>query len=566
MRRSVFITRCSILRRRRIEELPTRQDTSARKPIRSVAVMAGVALAFASVGVQLVRLAAKHADAPSVAINAPMATGTSRPDIVDRKGRLLANDVEMPSLYVDPQAVVDRDELVEKLRKVLPALNEQELRQALGDKNRRFAWIERGLAPQVAQQVHNLGLPGLGFRQELKRAYPAGQLAGHLLGGVNVDNRAIGGIEQYLDARGLVDPVLQAQATTRPAVLLSIDMSAQHALESELANAVTTYGAKGAAGLVMDVNTGELIASASLPRVDPAHPSANPRPEEVDRISAGTYELGSIFKMMTVAMALDRRQVTPQTMIDVSEPIKIGRFTIKDHHAASGSMSVRDVFLKSSNVGAGRLALGAGADAQTSFLTKLGLTEQLSTDAGTVAFPVLPKIWGEAETATISFGHGMAVAPLQFAAAAAALVNGGSYVIPTFLKRSAGQKVESRRVISEQTSAALRKMMQANVVEQGGTGHRAAVAGVDVGGKTGTAEIAINGRYDPNAVIASFVAAFPIEKPRYLSLVLIYEPARTAASAGQITASRTAAPLTARLIERIAPLLGVATNRVANNG
>ncbi|MFV0367720.1 MAG: peptidoglycan D,D-transpeptidase FtsI family protein [Hyphomicrobiaceae bacterium] len=566
MGRSVLITRGIVSRGGQVQEVPSRDEARQRNPMRSAAVIGFVALAFAIVGVQLVRLAAQHDDAPSVAISAPMATGTSRPDLVDRKGRLLANDVEMPSLYVDPQAVVDRDEMVEKLRAVLPELDERELRQVLGDSKKRFAWIERGLAPQVAQQVHNLGLPGLGFRQELKRAYPAGKLAGHVLGGVNVDNRAIGGVEQYLDARGLVDSVLQAQTTTRPAVVLSIDMSVQHALEGELASAVATYHAKGAAGLIMDVNTGEVIASASLPRVDPARPLVNPSPGQVDRLSAGTYELGSIFKMMTVAMALDRGQATPETMIDVSQPLKIGRFQIKDHHTGTGALSVRDVFLKSSNVGAGHLALGAGADVQRAFLARLGLTGQLVTEAGPTAFPMLPKTWGEAETATISFGHGLAVTPLQFAAAASALVNGGTYVTPTFLKRHAGQKADGRKVISQAASAALREMMGANVAEPGGTGRRAAVRGFAVGGKTGTAEIAVKGRYDPNAVIASFVAAFPIEKPRYLTLVLIYEPARAGAPAGQITASRNAAPVTSRLIGRIAPLLDVVPSQLANNG
>lgn len=547
-------------RRRRA---PQPADVGPRHPMRSAAVALVLVAAFASVGVQLLRLAAKREGVVEVSISAPIATGVARPDLVDRHGRLLASDVEMPSLYADPMLVVDRDETVEKLRAVFADLDDRALLETLGDRSRRFEWVRRGLAPAVAQRVHNLGLPGLAFRNELRRAYPSGRLAGHVLGGVNVDNRAVGGIEQHLDAQGLVDPVVGAQPSTRPAVALSLDISVQHALESELAGAVTTYRAKGAAGVVLDVETGEVIAAASLPRIDPSHPDAAPRPDEIDRISAGTYELGSIFKLMTIAQALESGAVRPDTQLDVSQPLKAGRFEIKDHHGGGGKLSVREVFVKSSNVGAGQLAATAGPERQRAFLAALGLTDRGQTEAGAIAAPMLPKSWGEIETITIGFGHGLAVAPLQFAAAAAALVNGGRYNPPTFLKRTTGDGPESRRVVSEETSAALREMMRANVEERGGTGQRAAVAGYPIGGKTGTAEIAVRGRYDRNAVIASFLAAFPISKPRYLTLVMVFRPSRTAASSQEITASHTAAPVTRRVVARIAPLLGLKPEVVA---
>ncbi len=541
---------------------PPPAEVAPRHPLRSASVILVVLAAFCAVGGQLVRLAAKHEAAADISISAPIATGVARPDLVDRNGRLLASDVEMPSLYADPLAIVDRDETVEKLRTVFPDLDDRALRETLADRSRRFEWVRRGLSPGVAQRVHNLGLPGLAFRQELRRAYPAGRLAGHVLGGVNVDNRAVAGIEQHLDALGLVDPAFGAQPSTRAPVALSLDVSVQHALEQELADAVKTYRAKGAGGVVLDVETGEVIASASLPRVDPAHPQASPRPEEIDRMSGGTYELGSIFKLMTIAMALEQGAVTADSLIDVSQPLKVGRFEIKDHHSSAAKLSVRDVFIKSSNLGAGQLALQAGAERQRAFLASLGLTKRGHTEAGAIAAPLLPKTWGEIETITIGFGHGLAVAPLQFAAAAAALINGGEYVAPTFLKRSAGAQIDRRRVVSEATSAALREMMRANVEERGGTGRRAAADGYAVGGKTGTAEIAVRGRYDNNAVIASFLGAFPIDKPRYLTLVMVFRPSRTPASAGEITASHTAAPVTRKLVSRIAPLLGLRPRQV----
>ncbi|MCB0059005.1 MAG: penicillin-binding protein 2 [Caldilineaceae bacterium] len=563
MKRAVTISNGLIPVRGRPHPAPQVVGQTPRHPLRSAGVALVVLAAFATVGVQLVRLAAKREDGVQVSISAPIATGLSRPDLVDRQGRLLASDVELPSLYVDPQLVRDRDETVEELRTVLPDLDDTALRETLADRSRRFEWIKRGVSPTVAQRVYYLGLPGVSYLTELKRAYPAGRLAGHVLGGVNVDNRAVGGIEQHLDAQNLVDQVVGAQPTSRPAVMLSLDMSVQHAVEDELADAIKTYRANLAAGVVLDVTTGEVIAAASLPRVDPAHPAAAPRAQEIDRISAGTYELGSIFKLITIAQALESGTATRDTRIDVSQPLKVGRFEIKDHHGGGGSLSVRDVFIKSSNVGVGQLALKAGPVKQREFLAALGLTERGQTEAGPIAAPILPRAWGDVEAATIAFGHGIAVSPLQFTAAAASLLNGGRLITPTFLKQSARADVAGRQVVSEKTSRQLTEMMRANVEEPGGTGRRAAVAGYPIGGKTGPAEIAVRGRYDRNAVIASFLAAFPIAKPRYVTLVMIFRPSRTAASSQEITASHTAAPVTRHIVERIAPLLGLKPNLVA---
>ena len=524
---------------------------------RAIAVVLCMVLAFGAIGGQLVRLALKGGEHGQSNMTTPIASGVARPDVVDRKGRLLASDVEALSLYADPMIVIDRDEVSEKLARIFPDLDTARLRQALSDRSRRFVWVRRGLSPDTAQRVHNLGLPGLAFRPELRRAYPSGRLAGHVLGGVNIDNRSVAGIERYLDEKELVDSVVVAAPSERRPVALSLDVGVQHALEDELAKAMTTYDAPAAAGLVLDVTTGEIVASASLPGVDPAIPDAAPAPETVDRVSAGRYELGSIFKLLTLAEAIDAGRVGPQTIIDVTQPLNIGRYEIKDLHPSGRPLTVGEVFLKSSNVGAGILALGAGAERQRDFLSRLGLLEQMRAETGALAAPLVPERWQEIETVTISYGHGLAVPPLQFAAAAAAMVNGGNFIQPTFLKRRPGEEIERRRVISAETSARLNELMRRNVAEAGGTGRRADAAGYRVGGKTGTAEIAHKGRYEGNSVISSFLAAFPMEAPQYLSLVILFEPSRTAASGGEITAGQTAAPVTARLVERIAPQLGV---------
>lgn len=555
MRRGVTITTESIALGGRM--VPAGEMPPNASFHRSLAAAAAVVLAFTAVGAQSVRLALTAAPQTVSNMSSPIATSVARPDLVDRNGRLLASDVEVMSLYADPSLVLDRDEVSEKLARIFPDLDRTRVRELLADRTRRFVWLRRGLAPETAQRVHDLGLPGLSFRSELRRAYPGGELAGHLLGGVNVENRASAGIERHLDDQGLIETVVSATHSAARPVALSIDLGVQHSLEDVLLTAMSTYAAKGAAGLVLDVTTGEVIASASLPGVDPARPEAMLDTARLDRIAGGTYELGSIFKLVTVAEAIDAGRAKGETIIDVTRSLKSGRFEIKDPHPPGRPLTVTEVFTKSSNVGAAVLALEAGSHRQREFLSSLGLLAGGRTEAGAVAAPQLPARWEEIETITISYGHGLAVAPLQFAAAAAALVNGGELIEPTWLKRQPGVAVQRRRVVAAETSAALAAMMRRNVVEAGGTGRRADVPGYRVGGKTGTAEIAVGGRYAGDKVIASFLGAFPMEQPRYLTLVLLFEPSRTRASDGEITAGHTAAPVTARLIGRIAPQLGV---------
>ncbi|MEW5964271.1 MAG: penicillin-binding protein 2 [Pseudomonadota bacterium] len=527
-----------------------------RLKLRSLVVVASIALAFIAIGGQLVWLASRGAPPTLASLTAPAATSFSRPDIVDRKGRLLASDVEIPSLFADPQLVVDRDEAVEKLSALFRDLDSAGLRAELAAAGKRFVWVRRGLAPAVAQRVHELGLPGFAFRNELRRAYPAGALAGHALGTVDIDNRGLAGIERAVDDMGAAEPIVAAQLTSRAPIVAALDTGVQHALESELSDAVMRHAAKGAAGLVLDVDTGEVIATASLPTVDPADPTAAQSPAKLDRIAGGSYELGSIFKTFTVAMALEEGGVGLDTMVDTTAPLEVGRFRIDDLHPAGRPLTVAEVFVRSSNVGAAQLALAAGPERQRRFLERLGLTRPMSTDVGPVAPPQVPARWDRAETITISYGHGIAVAPLQLAAAAAALVNGGYEVAPTYLKRAPVAASERKRVVSAETSARIRELMRRNVAEPGGTGRRAAAEGYRVGGKTGTAELAVAGGYDKRAVLSSFLAAFPIDAPRYLTLVLLFEP-KPAPETGGVTGGLTAAPVTSRVVSRIAPLLGV---------
>ncbi|MEQ8824922.1 MAG: penicillin-binding protein 2 [Filomicrobium sp.] len=525
---------------------------------RSLAAIGLMVLAFLAVSGQLIRLSMSGQEQERLSVNAPMATAFARPDIVDRKGRLLAGDVVMPSLFADPKIILDVDEAATKLAGVLPDIDVDRVREAISDRDKRFVWLRRGLSPAQAQKVHDLGLPGLSFRQELRRAYPLGRLAGHVLGYVDIDNKGRAGIEHYLDRVKHVDAVHGASLSGKAPLRLTLDVAVQFAVEDELATALKRYKAKAASALVMDVRNGDIVAAVSLPGVDPVVSSQRFERARIDRLTQGTYELGSIFKTMTVALALEQGH-TLETVVDVRKPLEVESYTIKDLHPAGRPLSVAEIFLKSSNVGSGLLALGAGQDAQEAFLERLGLLGDLATEAGSVAKPTRPAVWGEIETVTVSYGHGLAVSPLQFVAASAPLINGGYLVKPRFVAQTHdGEQLsqERKQVVSAETSRQIRAIMRWNVAGKVGTGSRADVPGLRLGGKTGTAEIAGVGGYQEEAVISSFLSAFPMDAPSYVMLVSLFEPQGTKETKGKITAGLNAAPTTARIASRIAPLLG----------
>jgi cell division protein FtsI (penicillin-binding protein 3) len=523
--------------------------------VRSLVAVAVMGLAFMTIAGQLVRLAMQGQTEQRISISAPLATAFARPDIIDRQGRLMASDIVMHSLVADPHVVLDQKEIADKLATVLPDLNKTSVLNAIADKTKRFAWIRRRLSDAEAQRVHDLGLPGLDFRPELRRSYPLGRSAGHILGSVNIDNKGLQGIERYLDERQSVEPVHGPSLSARPPLRLSLDVAVQFAVEEELAEAMRRYSAAAAVGLIMDINTGEIIAAASLPGLDPIITDEHFDKSRIDRLAGGTYELGSVFKTFTAALAFEGG-INPATRLNTHHPLEVESYPIRDSHPAGRPLTVKEIFVKSSNVGAAMLALQDGQQRQQAFLEKLGLTTPLATEAGRVAPAILPPSWGDIETVTISYGHGLAVAPLQFASASAALINGGYRVKPTFLRKTGRTGQQTKRVISPETSYFIRQLMRENVANKSGTGRRADVAGLKVGGKTGTAEIAGIGGYKAKSVIASFLGAFPMDKPRYLTLVCLFEPKGTKETNGKITADLNAAPTTGRIISRVSPMLG----------
>ncbi len=483
------------------------------------------------------------------------AVATARPDILDRNGKILATDVKSPSLYAEPRKLIDVDEAVELLTATLPDLDARELRARLST-NRGFVWLKREISPAQQRAIHDLGIPGVGFLTENKRVYPNGPTVSQPIGLVDIDNRGIAGIERWLDRQGLAALHMAGLATDRQLrpVELSLDLRAQFALRDELTKAREKFKAKAAAGVILNVNTGEVVALVSEPDYDPNNPREANDPNRINRMVTGVYEMGSTFKALTLAMALDSGRVTLNSKFDAVNPLHFGRFTIHDYHAQHRVLTLPEVFTYSSNIGTARIALSLGVDYHKAWLKKMGQLDRMRTELPESAEPLVPKNWAEISTATIAFGHGLSVAPLQAAMGVAATVNGGLLITPTFLKRSVAEARQvAKQVLKPETSVKMRYLMRLNAEK--GTATFANVNGYYVGGKTGTAEKVINGRYSKHRLMTDFMAILPADKPQYLLLIMLDEPQPIPETHGYATAGWNAGPTAAKVIARVAPLL-----------
>jgi cell division protein FtsI (penicillin-binding protein 3) len=519
---------------------------------RLVVVAAVFACAFLVLAGRLVHLSSiGEGGSTSLANEGSGGLGLARAEILDRNGVLLAIDLGTASLYADPHRVLDAAEAANQISRVLPDIDRSELFSKLTT-SKRFVWVKRHLTPRQQYAVNALGLPGIAFLEEQKRVYPQGNLVAHVVGYTGVDNRGLAGIEKHLDQRlGTAARVGSAQ----PPLRLSLDVRVQHVLRSQLASAMETYQAKGAVGVILDANDGQIVASVSLPDFDPHRIDQMPEENKFNRASLGVYEMGSTFKIFTVAMALELGTADLTDSYDARKPIRVARFMIRDDHAKERWLSVPEVFIYSSNIGAAKMALDVGAERQQAFLKQIGLLQRAPLEISEVGQPISPNPWRKISTMTVAFGYGIAVSPIQMASAVASLVNGGTRVVPTFVRSRDREHAVSERVVSERTSRAIRQLMRLNVVE--GTGTKADVPGYLVGGKTGTAEKVGAQGYDRRALRSSFVGIFPTSAPRYVVLVMLDEPKGTKETFGFATAGWTAAPIVGQVIERASPLLGV---------
>ena len=533
-------------------------DRGAKARARIGLAILAFALVYAVISARLVMFAIQADEHTVHRVVSSDAVATARPDILDRNGEVLATDVRVPSLYAEPRRLIDVDEAVELLTADVPDLDAKDLRDRLSSK-RGFVWLKRDITPEQQREIYRQGLPGIGFLNENKRDYPNDDEVSHLIGHVNIDNQGIAGIEKWLDGQGLAALHLAGLATDRlqTPVQLAVDLRVQHALRDELVAARAKFSALAAAGLVLNVRTGEVVALVSEPDYDPNNPSEALDPSRINRLTTGVYEMGSTFKAFTVAMALNSGKVTLNSKFDARMPLQMGRFAIHDFEAQHRILSVPEIFTYSSNIGAARMALSLGGQTQQAFLKKLGQLDRLRTELPESAEPIVPKRWSDLTTATIAFGHGLSVAPLQAAMGVAAIMNGGILIPPTFLKRSQAEAEKlGRRVIKPETSTMMRYLMRLNVEK--GTAEKAEVPGYYIGGKTGTADKVVGGRYSKNKVLTDFMAILPADQPRYLLLIMLDEPHALPETHGFTTSGWNAVPVGGAVVSRIAPLLDIA--------
>jgi len=547
--------------RLRHEEM--RDKSRRRAEGRLLVIGAFFLFAFVAIGGRMGVLANSEPAEPRASAGGASITA-QRADIVDRNGRILATNLLTHSLYAQPQNMIDPERVARDLVSIFPDLDEAKLVDNFSGK-RKFLWIKKRISPEQKQLVHDIGDPGLMFGPREMRLYPNGKLASHILGGASFGREGVhsaevigvAGVEKKFD-EFLRDPAMGGQP-----LQLSLDMTIQAAAERVLYGGMKLMNARGAASVLMDVQTGEVISMVSLPNFDPNNrpnpllagvPSDSPL---FNRAVQGVYELGSTFKIFAVAQAMESGLVNANTMIETQGPLRWGKYKIRDFHDYGKELSVTDVIVKSSNIGTARIAQMIGAERQQEFLGALGFLEATPvelTEAGG-AKPLTPKNWSEISTMTISYGHGLSASPLHLATAYASIVNGGTRVMPTLIKQD---RVEmGPRVVSKETSANARSMLRQVVVR--GTASFGEVPGYAVGGKTGTADKPKEngGGYYTDKVIATFASIFPSNDPRYVLIVTLDEPTETSGTEPRRTAGWTAVPVGAEMIRRMAPLLGL---------
>ncbi|WP_297112042.1 penicillin-binding protein 2 [uncultured Devosia sp.] len=530
--------------------------TQARIRWMVLAVVLGLGL----VSGRLVQLGMAETDQTIEGQTRDVITAT-RPPILDRNGLEMAVDIRVPSLYAEPRRIIDVEEAVRKLRTVLPDIDEEWLRNRLtGDQG--FVWVKRELTPAIQDAVMRLGIPGIDFITESKRFYPGMNEAAHILGSTNVDNQGIAGIERHMDSESvaLLQELGLARGNALAPVELSVDMRVQHVMHEQLMDAMTRYQAIAAAGVMMDIHTGEIIALASVPDFNPNEPATALVKDTFNRITSGIFEPGSIFKTVTMAGALDSGSVQITDQFDARYGIRFGRYTIDDFHGKHRILALPEVYKYSSNIGTIRIMQAMGKDNYRAFLSRMKFDQRVEFELPEMRVPTVPDSFSEVAAATASFGHGLSVSPLHMVTAYAAFVNGGNYISPTLYKRDVAEaEALYERVLRPETSAYLRYLMRLNAISTGGSGSQMnkAAQGYRVGGKTGTAEKVVDGRYSSSKVTNFFASAFPLDNPRYAMVIMVDEPKAENAQSGT-TAGWNAGTVTGRVVQRVAPMLGIA--------
>lgn len=469
-----------------------------------------------------------------------------RADIQDRNGRLMATTINNYALYATPRKILDKEGSVAGLLEIFPDLSADDTRRRVSAA-RDEVRLMRGLVPAQRRQVLDSGLPGLFTKKEPMRSYPNGAVAAHVLGFVDVDLKPQSGVEYSFNQ--------DITAKDAPPKILSLDLRVQRALEDELAGAVTNFAAESGAGVVLNIKTGEVLGMASVPEYNPNIRATILPQNEKNRAVNATYDLGSVFKPLTVAMALDRGVTTLDEEFPVQKAFTVQKKLIKDDHFNPDPLDAAHILSKSSNRGTALMALRAGGDMQKDFFKQVGFFEKTPIELHGQARPQYHKEWQDISIVTTSYGHGISVTPLHLASAIGSILNGGTYIAPTLSKTDPAHKPITRRIISQDTSRDMARLMRFVVTD--GTGRNADVPGLGVMGKTGTADKPAVGGYDTRRLVTSFVGAFPEWDPNYVVMITLDEPKAVEGTSGFATAGWNAAPTAGRVMARIAPMIDV---------
>lgn len=488
-------------------------------------------------------------NAPQVRASAGILT-TARADIIDRNGEILATHLITGSVYANPKVIINAEEAAAKLSGLIPELDYKTvLRKLTSEKG--FVWIVRHISPKLQQAVNHLGIPGIYLHRDERRVYPYGSLVSHVLGYCGIDNDGLAGVEKSFDS--------QLRGGSLKFLQLSLDVRVQHIVHDELAKAIIEFGAEGGNAMVMKVNTGELLAMVSLPDYDPNLPNQNYGNAAFNRNTLGTYEPGSTFKIFNTVIALETGTATLNSQYDNSVPLRIGRFRPDDWRVKiRGLISVKEIFMHSSNIGSAKMALQFGGGAQKTYLGKFGFLKAPTLELPEIGTPLVPSTWRDVTTMTISYGYGIAVTPLQLLVAVAGIVNEGNMRPATLIRRTPETVSGTIRVVSAKTSSQIRDLMRMVVTD--GTAKVVNIPGYDVIAKTGSAhKKSSHGRcYDGKAKITSCIVAFPKDHPQYMVVVFLDNPKPTKNTYGFTTGGWNAAPTVGHITARIAPLLGLA--------
>ena len=466
-----------------------------------------------------------------------------RGNIYDRNGELLATSLRSFSLSANPKKLNNKEVVASKLSDIL-GIKKIDIINKI-NKEISFVWIKRDITPNQHFHINNLGEIGLQIHKEQKRLYPQGNIISHVVGFTDIDENPLSGIERGMNYK----------LENNEDVYLSIDIRLQNLITEELRKTINKFNAVGGMSVILDINNGQLLATSSLPDFDPNNINFFPRESFFNSATHGVFEMGSTFKPITMAIGLDSKKIKLTDTFEVNSPIKIGKFTIDDYYPLEGPLSIREIIVNSSNIGTAKVAEVIGSNVLKKYLEKFGLLEKLSLEIPETGTPLIPNPWLPINTMTIGYGYGLSITPIQLCSVYASLVNNGQLIQPTFIKKEG--KILSSDVITEQTSNKLRDLLRAVVLETKWTGPRAKVAGYQVGGKTGTAELLEKKGYLKKANLSSFIGVFPMNEPKYVVLVMIKNPKGIEETYFNTTGAWVSAPVVSNIIKKMVNIIGL---------